>query len=169
MSAPAAVRTSALAAVAFWGLGCAWIGWPWWGDQGPWGDPEFGVEVVEFQGVADFHARALAFYERLSYRRVNTYATYQDQVLREHFETPEAFDDYYASLAASLDDAYFEQNRPVGVEVAEFRFDRPGVATVKVRFMGKNGLPLRPGKTDVQRADRWERRDGRWWLVPQNL
>jgi hypothetical protein len=160
------VRTACAPLVLLLGMGCAW--WPW-GNKGPWGDPEFGVEVVTFDGVTEFHSRALAFYERLSYRRVNTYATYQDQVLREYFETPEAFDDYYASLASSLDAAVFEQNRPIGVEVAEFYFDAPGEATVRVRFVGYDGMPLRPGKTHSRRDDRWERRDGRWWIVPSNL
>jgi hypothetical protein len=161
------MRALGCALIALWATGCAWS-WPW-SDRGPWGDPEFGVEVVQFEGVADFHQRALAFYERLSFRRVNTYATYQDTVLREYFETPEAFDDYYASLAASLDNAVFEQNRPTSVEVAEFTFERAGEATVFVRFVGKNGLPLRPGSTSTRRADRWERRDGSWWIIPRDL
>jgi hypothetical protein len=163
---------AALAVLAGAGpLGCAgwsWPGWPWGGDDLR-GDPDHGVEIVDFRGVTDFHARALAFYERLSYRRVNTYATYQDRVLREYFQTPGAFDDYYADLAASLDEAHFEQNRPVGVEVAEFIFDAPGRARVKVRFVGEDGLPLRPGKTDALREDHWERRDGTWWIRPDKI
>lgn len=155
-------------AAALLALGCGSLPWPW-REAGPKGDPSFGVEIVEYPGVAEFHAQALAFYERLSYRRVNTYATYQDQKLREYFRTPADFDDYYAALAASLDDAHFEQNRPVGVEVAEFFFDSPGRARVRVRFVGEDGLPLRPGTTDALREDRWERRDGRWWVVPGRL
>jgi len=159
----------ALAVIALAGsLGCSGWSWPW-RDSGPRGDPEYGVEIVDFRGVTEFHARALAFYERLSYRRVNTYATYQDHVLREYFQTPGAFDDYYADLAASLDDAHFEQNRPLGVEVTEFIFDAPGRARVRVKFVGADGLPLRPGKTDSVREDYWERRDGTWWIRPDKI
>jgi hypothetical protein len=125
--------------------------------------------VVDYQGVTEFHARALTFYERLSHRRVNTYATYQDRVLREYFQSEEDFDDYYADLANSLDLAHFEKNRPIAVEVAEFVFESPGRARVRVRLVGKDGLPLRPGTADVQREDRWVRRDGRWWIVPGRL
>jgi hypothetical protein len=147
-------------------LGCAW--WPF-GGEGPRGDPSQGVEVVDFEGVTAFHARALTFYERLSHRRVNTYATYQDRVLREYFRDEQAFADYYADLADSLDDAHFEQNRAVSVEVAEFVFEGPGRALVRVKLVGEDGMPLRPGETEVEREDRWERREGQWWIVPGKL
>ena len=35
------------ALIALWATGCAWS-WPW-SNSGPWGDPEFGVEVVQLQ------------------------------------------------------------------------------------------------------------------------
>lgn len=169
-----AVAVAALVAL----VGCAWPpkapgwpGWPdWlpWGRKGPQGDTRYGVEVVDYAGVADFHARALAFYERLSLRRVNSYGTYQDRVLREYFRDEAAFSDYYADLADDLDLAHFEQNRAFQVEVAEFVFDGPGRARVRVRLVGEDGKPLRPFSTDVEREDRWERQSGRWWVVPGN-
>jgi hypothetical protein len=140
-----------------------------WRDAGVRGDESFGVEVVDHEGVADFHERASAFYARLAHRRVNTYATFSDRVLREYFESEQAFADYYADLADDLDVAHFEQNRAVYVQVSEFLFDGPGRARVRVRLVGENGLPLRPGTTDVEREDRWQRRDGRWWVVPGKL
>ncbi len=148
------------------GLGCAW--WPW-RDQGPPGDPRYGVEVVDFEGITQFHERANTFYQRLSNRRVNTYATYTDRVLREHFQTEEAFADYYADLADALAFAWFERNQALEVRVVEFLFDRPGSALVKLRLSGENGLPLRPGRTHLEREDRWVRRDGTWWVDPAQL
>jgi hypothetical protein len=141
----------------------------WRGDRSVAGDERFGVELVDHEGVADFHERASAFYDRLAHRRVNTYATFADRVLREYFQNEQAYADYYADLADSLDVAHFEQNRAVYVQVTEFMFDGPGRARVRVRLVGENGLPLRPGKTDVEREDHWVRRDGRWWLSPGKL
>ena len=45
-------------------------------------------------------------------------------------------------------------------------FDQPGHARVKYRFVGDNGLPLRFWSTSIEREDRWERADGKWWIVP---
>lgn len=159
-----ATRTLAVALA----LGTAGCGL-WRGDEGARGDPRYGVEVVEFEGIADFHARARAFYDRLASRRVNTYATYKDRVLREYFRTEQEFADYYADLADDLATGWFEQNRPLEVHVAEFVFDAPGRARVTVHLVGENGLPLRPGTTRLEREDHWERRDGRWWIVPAKL
>jgi len=141
----------------------------WRGDPGVVGDERFGVELVEHEGVEDFHAHASAFYDRLAHRRVNTYATFSDRVLREYFPNEQAFADYYADLADDLDVAHFEQNRAVYVQVSEFMFDGPGRARVRVKLVGENGLPLRPGESEVEREDQWVRRDGRWWIVPGKL
>ena len=147
-------------------LGCAW--WPW-RDTGVPGDEEFGVEVVDYVGITEFHATALGFYELLAHRRINTYATYKSPALREYFRSEEAFADYYADLAGDLADAHFEQNVALEVQVAEFLFDGPGRARVRLHLVGEDGYPLRPGTTDFEREDRWERREGRWWIVPEKL
>jgi hypothetical protein len=139
------------------------------GDRGVVGDERFGVELVEHEGVAEFHERASAFYDRLAHRRVNTYATFSDRVLREYFQSEQAFADYYADLADDLDVAHFEQNRAVYVQVSEFLFEAPGRARVRVKLVGENGLPLRPGESEIEREDQWVRRDGRWWIVPGKL
>jgi hypothetical protein len=120
-------------------------------------------EAVEFQ------TRAQAFYERLSKRRVNTIATFQDQALREYFRSESAFSDYYANLAQALADAHFERNRPLESELHEFVLEGPGLARVRYRFVGDNGLPLRFWSTSLEREDHWERVDGAWWIVPGKL
>jgi len=146
--------------------GCAL--WPW-GEEEVLGDPRYGVEVVQDESIAEFHARARAFYERLAARRVNTYATYQDRVLRDYFRSEQEFADYYADLANDLAEAWFERNRPVEVEVAELVVEGRGRARVVVHLVGEDAKPLRPGLTHLVREDRWERQDGRWWIVPAKL
>ena len=43
--------------------------------QRPVADPAFGVEVIRSEPIAEFHARAESFYERLALRRINTFGT----------------------------------------------------------------------------------------------
>jgi hypothetical protein len=125
-----------------------------------------GVEVLTASPEVEFHLRASQFYERLTGRRFNSLATYRDPSLREFFETQESFSDYFADLAQDLADANFERNQPLGTSVEEFLVDAPGRARVRVKMGGDNGLPLRFWSTALVREDRWERRDGRWWIIP---
>ncbi|MEB2345630.1 MAG: hypothetical protein OZ948_12920 [Deltaproteobacteria bacterium] len=137
-------------------------------DEAPEAAPaaDSGVEVLEASPELEFHQRASRFYERLAGRRFNSLATYRDPTLREFFETPESFSDYFADLAQDLAEANFERNQPLAAEVEEFAVDAPGRARVRVWIGGENGLPLRFWSTRLEREDRWERRGGRWWIVP---
>jgi hypothetical protein len=150
------------------GLGATVRGWlaP---PPGPAPDLAQGVQVVDHHAIVEFQQRAQAFYDRLSLRRFNTHASYTDAVLREHFRTPEAFYDYYADLAHSLDQEVLEKNRSVLAEVLEFALEAPGRARVQVSLRGDNGRPLRWWSKAVEREDVWERLDGTWWLVPGKL
>lgn len=139
------------------------------GAAGPLGDPEHGVELVSAEGVVEFHEHALAFYLRLRGRRFDTYATYRDDTLRGYFRDHDQYVDYYAELAQALDDAHFDKNRPLRAEIDEFLFDGPGRARVRFRMLGNNDLPLRWGSVGLEREDHWERREGRWWIVPAKL
>ncbi len=132
-------------------------------------DLDFGLQRVESDAVIQFHARASSFYARLARRRFNSRATYRDERLRAFFETEVAFADYYADLAQALFEADFERSRPLSLEVLEFRFDAPGEARVQVRLTGDNARPLRPWRRVLEREDRWERREGRWSLVPGKI
>jgi hypothetical protein len=136
------------------------------GDAGPKADPSFGVEIVNDPAIVDFQTRADAFYGRLTRRRVNTIATFNDRVLRDYFQTDSQYSDYYSALAQALTEAHFERNRPLEGEVREFLFDAPGKARVRYRFVGDNGRPLRFWSTSLEREDRWERVEGKWWIVP---
>lgn len=139
------------------------------GEGAPRADLSRGLERVEAESVRTFHRRASRFYARLAQRRFNTLSTYRDDVLREYFRSESAFADYYADLAQALEDHHFEQNRPVRLEVLEFRLEGPGEASVETRLEGENGRPLRWGSTSLVRVDRWERVDGQWWIVPGKL
>jgi hypothetical protein len=162
-TAPAAALLAALALAP----GCAL-----WRDDAPAGarpDAGYGVRVVEDPDVVEFYQSAAAFYGRLRLRRVNSLATYRDEELRDYFRTDSAFADYYADLAQSLAESHFERNRPLDLEVVEFRVEGAGVAEVVTRIQGENGLPLRWWGTEIERVDRWERIQGRWWIVPSKL
>jgi hypothetical protein len=158
------VRRAALL-VACLALGCSL--WPF-GGEGPGAppDPEQGLVLVDDAALLEFHERASAFYERLAKRRFDSIQTYQDEGLRDYFRTDEAFADYYADLTAALVEAHFEKNRPVSLELVEFALEGPGRARVLARFVGEDGRPLRRGKVQFERNDRWERVDGAWWIVP---
>ncbi len=148
--------------------GCAL--WPF-GDAATVPKPDLGqgLETLEEGPAVSFYARAQAFYDRLAMRRFNDISTYRDEQLRDYFRSEGAFSDYYAGLAQALADAHFERNRPLSLEVVELRMLGPGEAEVVTRMVGENGLPLRPGKTTLERVDRWERIQGRWWIVPGKL
>lgn len=128
--------------------------------------PDSGVEVLTEAPEVEFHQRASQFYERLTGRRFNSLATFRDPALREFFETEESFSDYFADLAQDLAEAHFARNQPLATSVEEFAVDGPGRARVRVWMGGDNGLPLRFWSTRLVREDRWERRNGRWWIIP---
>lgn len=128
--------------------------------------PDSGVVVLDASPELDFYQRASQFYERLTGSRFNSLSTFRDPSLREYFESEESFSDYFADLAQDLADAQFSRNRPVSSAVEEFSVDGPGKALVRTRIVGDNGRPLRFWSTSLVREDRWERRDGRWWIIP---
>ncbi len=117
----------------------------------------------------NFLQRTETFYTTLIRRRFNTLETFNDRVLRDHFQTPDAFFDYYADLAQSLHTARFDRSLPIDVEVEELLFENRFIAQVQVRFVGGSKRPLNPGKAVLIRLDRWERVDGRWWIRPGKL
>lgn len=113
--------------------------------------------------------RVDGFYLRLAHRRFNTLETYNDRIMREHFRSPALFLDYYADLAQELADAHFEKRRPREIEIEELRFEDPASASVRVRFVGSDDRPLRPGDTKLVRIDRWEWAEGAWFVQPGKL
>ena len=155
--------------IAGWLGGCAL--WPFGQQQagGPAPDLDQGLAVAEDASVLGFYQRASAFYGHLAHRRFNDISTYRDEQLRDYFRSEGAFSDYYAGLAQALTEAHFERNRPLSLDVIEFRLEGPGQAEVVTRLVGENSLPLRWGTTEFERVDRWERLQGTWWIIPGKL
>jgi hypothetical protein len=137
--------------------------------SGPVPEPPGGSVPVSPETSLAFYVQASGFYGRLIQRRFNTLETFNDPQLREQFRTENRFFDYYADLAQSLNEAHFERNRPIEVDVQGFVFETPALVRVQIRFVGEDDRPLRPNKTSLVRLDRWERADGRWWVAPEKL
>jgi hypothetical protein len=154
-------RAAALAALLLAGA-CAWGG-----RSIP--DPPGGAIEVPPETALSFHRRIDAFYRRLTQRRFNALETFNDPVLRDYFQTPDLFFDYYADLAESLSDAHFDKSRPREFEVQEFLFEARDRARVQVRFVGDDRRPLRPGTVTLIRRDQWHLDEGDWWITPGKL
>lgn len=152
----------ALVAGAFLALACS-------SSVGPIPVPPAGAVGLEGDSVIGFYERAEGFYQRLIRRRVNALETFHDPLLRGHFETQDAFFDYYAALSLALEDANFEKSRPDSVEVEEFVFESENRAWVQVRFRGHDDRPLRPTRTSLVRRDLWQRVDETWRVVPGRM
>jgi len=131
--------------------------------------PEGGAVVVDSDVALSFQKRTDGFYLRLAHRRVNTLETFSDFILRDHFQSPDLFFDYYADLAESLDRANFDKSRPFLVRIESFVFESPEAARVLVHLEGWDGRPLRPGRVALSRVDRWQWADDTWWLHPGKL
>lgn len=106
------------------------------------------------------------FYGRVTARRFDSLATFEDPALREFFRTDSAFADYYAAFAEALTRSNFESNRPTEVYLEAIDRTEPSRVRVRVRFIGENGLPLRWWSTQTVREDFWDFEGGRWWITP---
>jgi len=106
------------------------------------------------------------FYGRITFRRFNSRATFEDPSVRQFFPDVAAYSDYYAALVDAIDTANIENNRPTVVELLSIRRNPRGSLNVEVRFTGENDLPLRWWSASLVRDDEWRWLDGRWWVVP---
>jgi hypothetical protein len=147
----------------------ACVGCLWRGERPGIETPPRGAVVVDSDAALALQRRVDGFYLRLAQRRFNTLETYNDFIMRDHFQSEGLFFDYYADLAESLDEANFERNRPTRIEVLEFLFEDAQSALVEVRFVGEDDRPLNPFRTRLRRIDRWEWADGAWWIKPGRL
>jgi hypothetical protein len=129
--------------------------------------PRVTGEVGDYSDEVGLLARV--FYTRIINRRFNSIATYHDPALRELFRSSEAFADYFAALADALTVAHFEDVRPTQLFVEQVDVLDADVALVTVRYGGQSSLPLRWTKVALVQTDRWQRTDGRWWIIPGKL
>lgn len=106
------------------------------------------------------------FYARITSRRFNSRATFEDPSMRQFFPTVAAYSDYYAALVDALDLAHIRFNRPTRVELLGIEADPSGSLRLSLRFVGANDLPLRFWRAVLLRTDEWRWSEGRWWVVP---
>ena len=112
---------------------------------------------------------ARVFYVRMINRRFNSISTFHDPALREFFQSPEAFADYFAALVDELERGNFDGLRPWEVSIERLDVLEPTVILVSVKLRGDNSLPLRFWSVGLARSDRWEKHAGRWWIIPGKL
>lgn len=162
--------SSAVALAVLLVLGCGLTGYGRWGARAQF--VGFDPATVNPGGAADYTVLlplSEIFYQRITARRFNSLATFEDPALREFFKTEAAFADYYAAFAEALENANFESVRPTAVRLVRIERSSPNAVTVFVRFRGENGLPLRWWSTHVSRQDQWEFSSGRWWVIPGKI
>jgi hypothetical protein len=138
-------------------------------ERGEYEGPEPEMTGPAAPGAEVVSSLARVFYVRITDRRFNSLSTYHDPALRELFHSPEAFADYFAALADGLTLAHFEALRPYEVVILRLDVLSPNVILVTHRYRGDNSLPLRFWSVSLERVDRWERSDGRWYVIPGKL
>ena len=149
---------------AEWGDGAEIVGLDRRQAQGFWMTSEAdAVEEARFEVLVPL---SQVFYERITNRRINSKATFDDPALREFFRDPAAFADYYAAIVEAIDRAYFESHKPTAVKLVKIERVAPKRVRIEVMFRGENRKPLRFWTTTVTRSDDWEFAGGRWWIIP---
>ena len=124
-----------------------------------------------FSGLPKEAADALVplseiFYSRITSRRFNSRATFEDPSVRQFFPTIASYSDYYAALVDALDRANIRFNRPTEVTLLGVEVEPSGSLRLSLRFVGRNDLPLRWWNAVLLRTDEWRWEDDRWWVVP---
>ena len=119
--------------------------------------------------VAAFSLRAEGFYHQLEDVPLDALVTYENRQLRDCFETPSGFSDYFSALASAAREAYFRDNTARKVRIREFYFAGPEEATVEVDFRSVHERTLRFWSIGFERTDHWKRADGVWHIVPEKL
>jgi hypothetical protein len=150
-----------------WLLGCA-------GETGPqgWGSGltkdqrDSILAVASPRAARELVPLSEVFYGRITSRRFNSRATFEDPSVRQFFPTVAAYSDYYAALVDALDRAYIRYNRPTRVELLGIEVAASGNLFLELRFVGRNDLPLRWWSASLVRKDEWTWQDERWYVVP---
>lgn len=139
---------------------------PEWGSTLDRGALEANLQNLPPEAVSALMPLTKVFYGRITFRRFNSRATFEDPSVRQFFPDVAAYSDYYAALVDAIDTAYIENNRPTVVELLSIGRNPSGSLNVEVRFTGENDLPLRWWSASLVRDDEWRWLDGRWWVVP---
>ncbi len=118
------------------------------------------------EAVAQLLPLSEIFYERITSRRFDSRATFEDPSVRQFFPSVAAYSDYYAALVDALDRAHIRYNRPTRVDLLGVQVAENGHLLLSLRFIGRNDLPLRWWSAKLERTDEWSWQDGRWFVVP---
>jgi hypothetical protein len=109
------------------------------------------------------------FYERISSRRFNSRASFEDPSMRQFFPSVASYSDYYAALVDEMDRANIRFNRPTEIRLLGIEVNPSGSFQLSLRFIGRNDLPLRWWNATLLRTDEWRWQDDRWWVVPGKI
>jgi hypothetical protein len=137
-----------------------------WGGALPAGQREQALAALPQDAQRTLLPLSEIFYARITSRRFNSRATFEDPSVRQFFPSLSAYSDYYAALADALETAHIEYSRPYRVDLLGLERLEDGSLRLDLRFVGENDLPLRWWRATLQRSDQWQWRDGRWWVVP---
>jgi hypothetical protein len=119
--------------------------------------------------VAAFSERITGFYEALEDVPLDALVTYENKALRDCFESPAAFSDYFSALATEARDMSFRDTTARSVRIREFHFASADLATVDVTFTSVHQRILRFWSIGFDRHDTWRWNDGVWQIVPEKL
>ena len=120
--------------------------------------------------IAVFSKRIEGFYHQLEDVPLDALVTYQNKQLRDCFDTPTAFADYFSALATQARDLYFRDMTARSVRIRRFDFASPDEAQVQVSFTSVHQRTLRFWSIGFDRYDTWKRsEDGIWRIVPEKL
>ena len=148
------------------GLGCLVPSQPEWAIDVDEAKLEAAMQGLPREAKSSLRALSKVFYGRITSRRFNSRATFDDPSVRQFFPDVAAYSDYYAALADALDGANIENNRPTVVELLSVDPTPSGSLRLRVRLIGENDLPLRWWSASLVRDDEWRWQDGRWWVIP---
>jgi len=128
------------------------------------------TSYVSDADAAAFSQRIEAFYGALQGVPLDALITYESKGLRDCFESPQAFSDYFSALATAARLQSFRYTTARSVQIREFGFQSPDDATVYVAFISVNQRVLRFWSISFDRLDSWHRgQDGVWRIVPAKL
>lgn len=137
-----------------------------WADEVPSDELDLALAALPPEARRAFLPLTEVFYDRITSRRFNSRATFEDPSMHQFFPSVAAYSDYYAALVDVLDRNYFLNNQPTRIELLGVSVVGDGVLRLSLRFAGRNDLPLRWWDATLLRTDEWRWRDGRWWVVP---
>ena len=155
-----------LVVVLFALAGCQSAGPPAWGASVSQSERAAVLKALPVEASRSLVPLSEIFYERITSRRFNSRATFEDPSMRQFFPTVAAYSDYYAALVDALELANIQFSRPTEIELLSIRVDPSGSLRLSLRFVGENDLPLRWWNAILLRTDEWLWENGRWWVVP---